>query len=376
MSRQPTRRLGHRRAAKVVVRARILIALVIAGTASVSVAAGCSGSPALRTDVTGEQLAEELDATVPNWATEHHIEGVTIAVVRNGDVDLLRSYGTSTALTPLSDDTVFEAASLGKPVFGHLVTSLADDGLLDLDASLATYAPELFIDGDPSSRSITARMILSHTSGLPEVGGTDPVVPTSEPGTEFRYSGSAYRLLQLVVQDLTGRTLNDLSRQYVFEPAGMSSSGFVWNDDYAERLAVGHLDDGTALEPTRTSEAHAASSLYTTPADYAAFVAYSMRRSGDGGARSGGPTTDLMVEPVIKISDEISWGMGWGLQATDPHPSFWHWGSNPGYRSYVVGYPEEQLAVVVLSNSEGMFRIVDDIIDVAIGGALPSYDWF
>lgn len=353
-------------------RARILIALVIVG----SVSAGCSGSPALRTEETSEQLAVELDGAVPGWATEHHVEGLAIAVVRNGDVELLRSYGTSTSLTPLSDDTVYEAASLGKPVFGHLVTRLADEGLLDLDAPLEGYAPELFMDGDPLSRSITARMILSHTSGLPEVGGTDPVVPISEPGTEFRYSGSAYRLLQRVVQDLTGRTLNDLSRQYVFEPAGMSSSGFVWSDDYGDRLAVGHLDDGTALEPTTSSQAHAASSLYTTPADYAAFVAYSMRNAGDGIGPSGSATTDQMVEPVVKITDEISWGMGWGLQATDPHPSFWHWGSNPGYRSYVVGYPQEQLAVVVLSNSEGLFRIVDDIIDVAIGGALPSYNWF
>ena len=337
--------------------------------AVVVVVGGCSGPPPLRYDQVGtEDIQSEIDASLPAWMADHHIEGLSIAVVKDGDTSFITSHGTSGLdAVALSDETVFEAASLGKPVFAHLLMAMAEDGLLDLDEPLSTYQTNEPID---DFGSITARMILSHTSGLADLDSADPRGPNAEPGTAFRYSSSGYRTLQTIVEELTGRSLDDLADEFVFGPAAMTSSSFVWHDDYEERLARGHRDDGSAVEPTRTTDANAASSLYTTPADYASFVAYSLRPG------PGRNVTDLMLDPAFTITDEISWGSGWGLQATEPNRSLWHWGSNPGYRSWIVGYPDEQLAIVVLSNSEGMFRIVDDIVALTIGGALPAYDWF
>ncbi len=78
----------------------------------------------------------------------------------------------------------------------------------------------------------------------------------------------------------------------------------------------------------------------------------------------------------MDLTGDIQWGLGWGLQKSVPNASFWHWGSMAGFRHSVVGYPEEKIAVIVMTNSEKAFKMVDELISTAIGGDNPSYEWF
>lgn len=84
----------------------------------------------------------------------------------------------------------------------------------------------------------------------------------------------------------------------------------------------------------------------------------------------------MAIKPEIDVARKVDWGLGWGLQATAPNISFWHWGSMEGFRNYVVGYPVENIAVIVFANSRKSFKMVDTIMAESLGGSYPSYDWF
>lgn len=82
-----------------------------------------------------------------------------------------------------------------------------------------------------------------------------------------------------------------------------------------------------------------------------------------------------MLTPQIRVNSNIDWGLGWGIQKTGRNISFWQWGDNGSFRGFVVGYPKEKIAVVILTNSENAFEIIEDIVKKAIGGTHPAFKW-
>lgn len=332
---------------------------------------GCNQTPPLRLSEPSDQALDRLVARLPNLMQKNNVSGIGVAVIRGNKIVLMKSFGVASRLTqePVSSDTVFEVASLGKPIFAYVSVSLSQSGLFDLDVPLVNYVPDLFSSSDLQLRKVTARMVLSHSSGLPNFGSTLPERLSFAPASAYAYSGIGFEKLQHVLESLTGKTLNQLATSIVFEPFGMTSTSYIWNEELNSRFAKGHNSNGVQAHESRQPEkGHAAWSLYSTTADYARFVASVMREND--------PVSIAMISPQVMITSEISWGLGWGLQSTKPNSSFWHWGSNPGYRGYVVGYPAEKIAVAVLSNSDNMFKLIEDVVQMTIGGELPSYHWF
>ncbi len=143
-------------------------------------------------------------------------------------------YGVANAATgrPVTAETVFEAASLTKVVASYVVLQLVDEGLLDLDTPLSEYFDYSRIAGDPAAQRITGRMVLTHTSGLPNWATgpsspefeTTPVSTTFEPGTQWSYSGEGFYYLQKTVESLTGKSFEQLVRERVFERFGMAEA--------------------------------------------------------------------------------------------------------------------------------------------------------
>ena len=134
---------------------------------------------------------------------------------------------------------MFEAVSLGKPLFAYAVLRLVDAGLIDLDRPLYDYLPIPDAD-NPLMRRVTPRHVMSHTTGLPnwrEQPG--PMLPATEPGTEFSYSGDAHFYLQRVVETLTDRPFARFMREHVLAPFEMTSSSYIWLPQFASRKAAG-----------------------------------------------------------------------------------------------------------------------------------------
>ena len=132
-----------------------------------------------------------LTAEIPALMQKAGVPGLAIALVSDGKISWQHNFGTADAATgrPVDDTTLFEAASLGKPVFAYAVLVLVDRGRLDLDAPLTRYLPKRYLHGDARLDKITARFVLSHRTGFPNWRGHGPLTIQFEPGSRFSYSG-------------------------------------------------------------------------------------------------------------------------------------------------------------------------------------------
>ena len=200
---------------------------------------------------------------------------MSLALIRDGKTYWLHSFGVKDERTkqPVTQDTIFEAASLSKPVFAYGVLKLLEEGKLDLDTPLTKYLPQRYSAGDDRLDKITARIVLIHRTGFknwrPDEGDLKIYFT---PGERFSYSGEGFVYLQKVVQQITAKKLNDYMAEAVFIPLEMTSSSYIWRPDYDSRTATGHNEDGQPGDKHKPSDANAAASLHTTAADDARFV--------------------------------------------------------------------------------------------------------
>ena len=181
--------------------------------------------------------------------------GLAIALLRGGNVVWHRGFGVKNTNTkePVDDTTVFEAASLSKPVFAYAVLKLVDSGKFDLDKPLKQYLPGNFDGGeDPRISNITARHVLSHTTGFPNWRSGKILRAHFRPGERFSYSGEGFVYLSKVIEHVTGEGFDDFMKRMVFQPLGMTSSSYVWQANYDKLQSFRHnVRSGT--RSTRTS---------------------------------------------------------------------------------------------------------------------------
>src|SRR5215471_4940680 len=168
-----------------------------------------------------------LDKWLPDRMAKGVVPGLSIALFRDRRRYWVHSFGVRDAKSgqPVTEETIFEAASLSKPVFAYGVLKLVDRGKLDLDIPLSRYMPQLYVEGDRRIDKITARIVLSHRTGFPNWRGAGhPLEIYFTPGERFSYSGEGFVYLQKVVEAITGKPLNEYMSEAVFRPLGMASS--------------------------------------------------------------------------------------------------------------------------------------------------------
>lgn len=174
------------------------------------------------------------------------VRAISAAFIEDGAIVETATLGERRAGEGVTDHTHFDSASLAKPVYAVAILALVDEGALDLDRPLQSYMP-LF--DDAASHAITARHVLSHSTGLPNWHYGDaprPMLFASE--TRWGYSGEAFFLLQRVVEHITGKALSPLVDEYVLRPAGMARSSMVWNDAVAADNAWPHDGFGDLID--------------------------------------------------------------------------------------------------------------------------------
>jgi CubicO group peptidase (beta-lactamase class C family) len=329
-----------------------------------------------------------LERKVPELMKEGTVPGLSLALIRGGKTYWVHGFGVRDAKTgePVVEDTIFEAASLSKPVFAYGVLKLVDLGMLDLDTPLSKYLPKPYIEGDARLDKITARIVLSHRTGFPNWRGNEKALTIHfMPGERFSYSGEGIVYLQKVVERLTGKPLNDYMNEVVFIPLGMTSSSYVWRPDYDARSAMPHDAAGQQEEVFKPKEANAAASLHTTAGDYARFVDALLNGTG-----LKPQTIREMEKPQIAVNPEctncteqepkelsksVFWGLGIGIQETAQGESLWHWGDNGRFKCYVVAYPKQKVGAVVFMNGENGLSIISELLQTAVGGDQPALRW-
>ncbi|UCH98052.1 MAG: beta-lactamase family protein, partial [Candidatus Aminicenantes bacterium] len=316
-----------------------------------------------------------------------NIPGLAIAVIRDGEPIWIHGFGRKNVNTPglVSPNTVFEAASLTKPLFGYLVMKMVEKGELDLDTPLVNYVPASYLEKKvlhhslklPGFRldwfkTITARMILSHSAGLPHGPHSKPLPILFQPGTKFKYSANGYLFLQFIVEYIKKQPLEKIIHHEVFKPLGMTDSSMVWQDSYNTLAAVGHNFIGETDGKFRKRVlAVSASSLYTTINDYTTFITAFLNNKG-----ISLDTKNKMLEPQVKINNELYWSLGFGIEKTQQGDAFWQWGDFGIYKGFIKIFREQKAGVIYFSNSSNGLSIVRDIMELVFGyRELPSISW-
>jgi CubicO group peptidase (beta-lactamase class C family) len=332
----------------------------------------------------GPASIHALEQTVPELMRKSDVPGVSLALIRDGHIYWAKSLGVKDGDAPVTKETIFEAASLSKVVFAYAVLKLADQGKIDLDTPLQHYLDAPYIEGDPRINKITARMVLSHRTGLPNWRADKGLVIYFEPGDHFSYSGEGFVFLAKAVERITGQSLNDFMQQMVFTPLGMTSSSYVWREDYDARTAIGHDKGGKAQEKWKPKEENPASSLQTTASDYARFMTALLDGKGlKPETLKQMETPQIAVEQdcavncfgVAPLSTSVFWGLGVGLEKTSAGLAFWHWGDNGAFKAYMVGFPERKSGLVMFTNSENGLSIADRVVKAALGYDQPGLQW-
>lgn len=339
-----------------------------------------------RNDAAGEAEIARLQKDIPGLMKEAEVPGMTVVVLREGKVRWAQNFGVKKVNggAAVDDGTVFEAASLSKPVFAYAVLKLVEQGKIGLDVPLTTYMPKPYIEGDARLEKITARIVLSHRTGFPNWRDGSLTIHFT-PGERFSYSGEGFVYLQRVVEQIEGKPLNEVMNELVFVPLGMSNSSYVWRADFDERTATGHGSDGSPQELWKPKEAVAASSLNTTAHDYALFVAAVLNEVGLKAATFRAmETPQIAVDPECtncterapkELSKNIFWGLGWGIQKSGGEESLWHWGDNGSFKCFVVANPREKSGMVMFTNSENGLSIAPVVVRDATGSEAPAFSW-
>ena len=326
-------------------------------------------------------IAQDLHETrLTHYMEQAEIPGLSIAAFSNTDIKWETALGVKDVETrePVTGQTVFEAASLSKPVVAYVLMRLVDRGEFDLDQPLWDLLEYDRLAHDERAKRITARMVLTHTSGLPNWGGT-PLELNRDPGERWGYSGEGFVYLQRVIETAIGAPLNEIVRQEVFLPLEMQHSSFVWEDRFSTMAASGHDFMGDSRNLRRQPDANAAASLITTASDYARFMRAILAGEGlspethSAMMKAGAQVVDWNSGSPV---DFLSWGLGWGLQEGKGRKAIWHWGDNGAFRSFVIAYPDRGTGVVYFTNSEHGLSIVDEVLNMFYGGEeWPATKW-
>jgi len=322
-------------------------------------------------------LTGDLEDRITFLMEKHTVPGVSLCLIEDWEIAWSEGIGvrSSECERQVTPDTVFEAASISKPVFAYAALGLHERGILDLDVPLDGYLPGPYLVDDPRLSLITMRQVLRHSTGFQNWRREEPLEIHFEPGGRFSYSGEGYMYLQRVVEVVTGLPLEGFMEGALLGPFGMADSSYVWSDGYEGRMAYPHDEEGKAGELRLRLEAKSASSLYSTSRDIARFMIEIMEPS-DRDAHLSQKTVNEMLRPQMKVNDSVSWGLGWGLQHTSSGCAFWQWGDNGGYKNFAVASRGRGRGVVVLTNGAKGLRLCEELVPEVMGCRQPAFGDF
>lgn len=368
-----------------------------------SLLVGCGRSPSVVVehpeDVLGREVSlSEMEAGVLAIMEKASVAGLSVSVINGREITYSHSFGFANVeeKTPMDDETVLAGASFSKTVFAYLVTSLASDGYLNLDTPVVDYLQfpvseyPRFADlaEDERHKSITARSILSHSTGLPNSRIFMPGATLGfnfSPGENFGYSAEGFELLQLVVEEVMGKGIEELSRERIFGPFKMRRTSFEWQDRFDGNHAMPH-DKWNRPHFLRKRAASAAGSLFTTSADFARFIVGNVTNSANDiigqmfdaqiaihSESMFGPGAQRESEESTKMN--LAWGLGWGLYDSSHGRAMFRTGHGDGAQNYTVFFPDIGTGIVLLSNSDNFESVAAEIVELVIADSSSPYDW-
>lgn len=351
---------------------RRLLALTLAASACAPAASAAQAADA----VTMESVARlaALNEKAPQWLAEARVPSIAVAYIREGQVQWTHVYGEQSAGVPATEQTLYNVASLAKPVFAEAMLRLAAQGRISLDEPLAGHWTDPDVAGDPRHQLLTPRIALSHRTGFPNWRYQDGGVLRfgRDPGTVLGYSGEGYEYARRFAERKLGTSWEALAAELVFGPLGMTSTVHTRRDWFAGRIAMPLGPEGRYGEPSIKDTALASDDLYTTVGDYARFLVGVMNREGLSAAFAAQRDSAHVANPsataqcdATKVAHcpTISMGLGWEIIQFPGETVRLHSGADWGEKAMAFYFAETRDGAVLLTNGAAgmgvMLRAID-----------------
>ncbi len=349
------------------------------------------------TDIPITKVLKGFDEGIPVLQKKYNVPGVSIALIDNAEVIWAKGFGVldarrGVAVTP---DSVMEVASLSKPFFAYLVLMWAEESNIDLDTPLYTYLGQDYLPNDKRDELITARMVLTHSSGLPnwraagnggtstshrwadEIGGQlvfdASMTFESNPATGFVYSGEGFLMLQRAIERQSGLSLSDWANKQLIQPMRLNNTSFGWTSRFKDIAARGHDRNGlvTDQSPSRNSDVNelttSAGSLYASANDYAKFMIEFVKTDQSESTLLSARGIQKMLTPTaVEIPSEnpAVMGLGWMLGEDETgHAVAMHTGNNGDFHALAVLWPTFQDGLVILTNGARGKELIDELTE-------------
>jgi CubicO group peptidase (beta-lactamase class C family) len=357
-------------------------------------------------------FAQHLDDYVPDRLAALNLPGASIALIENSQLVATRNFGFADVekKIALADDTLFQIASISKSVAAWGVMKLVERGLLDLDAPVENYLTRWHLPpSEFDNNAVTARLLLMHFAGtsMSGCGGTSyelpwftvddvlngrtppldeeqvayahkwgldpdtyskPVHLIHEPGSAYAYSGGGFTILELLVEELSGKDFTTYMNDEVLHPLGMPESSFEVRPDQLERVAVPYSDELRPVPLYRTN-GKAAGGMYSTITELSAFACAEME-GPQGEAPGRGVLSPASIAEMhrpdryaeTEMGIDFYMGLGHYVMDLGDVRAVQHTGGNPGWRTVYTVVPEKKLGFVCLINSAGGNELWMDLI--------------
>lgn len=318
-----------------------------------------------------------FEKKLPDWLKETNVPAAGIGIIENGKLKYtkvfgeLRKGGPTRPSSPAPQNTIFQVASLTKPVVEILTLKLVTIGKWDLDEPLAHYWVDPDVQNDPRHKKLTTRHVLTHQSGFPNwrfLNETKKLEFMAEPGTKVNYSGEGLEYLRRALEKKFNEPIERLAQKHLFQPYGMKDTRFFWDVSMDEsRFAVPHNKEGRPYDINKNKSANAADLLLTTVADYGRFAVNVLE--GKGLSKS---VFNEMVRPQVRYPDgkNLYFGLGWMImpELSNGEYALIHTGSDPGVSTVVVLLPKSRRGLIVFTNGDNgnqvWTRILAEAFDI------------
>jgi serine-type D-Ala-D-Ala carboxypeptidase/endopeptidase len=351
----------------------------------------------------------ELDQKVNMLMKEASVTGMSLSIFNDNKSVYHKSFGVKNSKTnePLQTNTNFYGASLSKSVFAIMVMKLVEEKIIALDTPLQNYLPKpvyeygegtswgqdfTSLKDEPKYKKITARHCLSHTTGFANWRWFEPDQKLHihfEPGTQYSYSGEGLGYLQFVIEKITGRLLNELMQEKLFVPLNMKNSSYTWQPAFEENHCFGHDKTGKPYPKDKDNAPRADSTLETTPDDYREFSKAVLQQ------KILNPSTwDTLFKQQLRLSSRnqmgtdawkdsvtdndgilLGYALGWGRLQTPYGFGVFKEGHGDGFQHYSILFPEKNMGIVILTNSDNGESIFKELLEFAIGDRFTPWQW-
>ncbi|MGJ8667203.1 MAG: serine hydrolase [Patiriisocius sp.] len=350
---------------------------------------------------------DSLTHRIQQLATNSDVQGLGVVIFNNKQPDYKHIFGYKdiSEKSTLTDSTNIYGASLSKAVFSVIVMKLVEDGIIDLDTPLESYLPKKIYEYEPVTRwhddysdlktdslyhNITARMCLNHTSGFQNWRSRDLKLQTSTiPGEHYEYSGEGFVYLQVVLEKITSKGLEQLAQDIVFKPLGMKNSAYEWKPKFEKDYAISYAKNGGVFKKDKDNEPRAASTLETTFEDYIIFLTAVLHKKVLSEA-----SYNEIFSPQFKVNSlaqliedkkatdvefeniKLSYGLGWGYLETPYGKGYFKEGRGSGFHHYSILFPALDKGVLIMSNSENTGIIFRDLLELTMADKHMPWQWF